>query len=158
MSFDEWVSSSDAAQVRLKIGPARAGEERVAGADALLYAPLIAFTLLVAARHLRGQLRTAEISAWTAAVLSERTFGARESFKRFAWSLALRSRCSEALEFLESTGFCEIHRDDLDRHIRLTKRGAAFLASARKDAGSGQLYDDLRRACAAAEARGITLL
>ncbi len=158
VTFDEWITSSQAVAVRLRVATDRPKEPRVSGADALLHVPLLAFALLALAQYLRGDLRTAEISPWAAAVLSERAFGARPAFQRYAWSLELRTRCSDALVFLEGAGLVKVAGDDPERRVVLTQRGRDFVVATRKSARAGELFDGLVRACAAAQARGVTLL
>jgi hypothetical protein len=158
MTFDQWIASSQAEAVRLRVATDRPNEPRVSGADALLHVPLLAFTLLALAQHLRGDLRTAEISPWAAAVLSERAFGARQAFQRYAWSLELRTRCSDALVFLEGTALVQVAGEDPARRVTLTQRGREFIATTRRAVRASELFDELSRACAAAQARGVTLL
>lgn len=158
MTYDEWTVSSQADAVRLRVATDRPDEPRVSGADALLHVPLLAFTLLALAQYLRGDLRTAEISPWAAAVLSERTFGARPAFQRFAWSLELRTRCSDALVFLEGAALVQVTGEDPERRVTLTQRGREFITATRKSVRTSELFDELSRACAAAQARGVMLL
>ncbi len=157
MSFDDWIKSPESEKVRLKILVAT-DEERVSGADTLLHVPLLALTLLAVAQYLRGEFRTAEISAWAAAVLSERAFGDRRSFKRYAWSVELRARCADALVFLEAAGLVAVTGDGPERWIELSDRGRSFVEFTRGAPRSANLLEQLSRACRAAHSRGVTLL
>lgn len=157
MSFEQWLSSPASAGSHLRVSLDGTGEERVTGADAVLHLPLIALSLLVVASALRGRLRTAEVSAWTAGVLSAKAFAGAVTLKRYEWSVELRSRCSEALVFLEGVAFVEV-KDGPDRTVSATPRGAEFLGFIRRKEAGARLYDDLLRAFHAAEARGLVLL
>lgn len=155
LAFEELMLQANSAGVRLRVDE---GELRPAAvAESLFHVPLLALTLLVIIAGDRNGTRIGLLSAWASGVLSERTAAAGPSFQRFEWSVLLRTRCADALVFLEVAGLAATQRKA--GAVTATPEGHAFLRRARGELGElGQLLRDLERAYSIASARGLPLL
>lgn len=119
--------------------------------DALFHLPLLALTIMTAARH--SPFQTVSLGRTVAGVLVERFTALRDAPRTLERSVTMRRRAVEALVFLEVSGLVAVSEDDR-REITLTADGKARLDRARRSPGDmGLLLRQLRTAQDRAVAR-----
>ncbi|MFP2896721.1 hypothetical protein [Corallococcus sp. 4LFB] len=156
-SFNEFVAQAGAMGLRLR---ANTGESELhsSDADALFHTPLLALTMLLIAKTKRDGLLTNELATWTGAVLAVRFEHAPSLQWGAKWSLPLRSRCADALVFLENVGLVSVEHA-LRRTIKVSDSGNILIQRlARSGNEVGLLTRSLLRAYSRAQAKGLQLL
>lgn len=153
MDIDAFLQEIGSEDVRFPVptlpsAPTRAPES----VDALFHLPLLALTIMTAARH--KPFQAVALGRTVARLLVERFTALRDTPRNLERSVTMRRRSVEALVFLESAGLVVVSRDE-HREISLSPDGKAQLDRARRSQGDlGLLLRQLRTAQDRAVARG----
>jgi hypothetical protein len=155
-NFEEFVERAREDKVRIQVGEIQPPEE-ISSSEALFHLPLLALTMLIVTHGRKGLFTTSELSTWTAGVLTSYFDGLRASSRVLTWSPALRTRCADALVFLEDSG--QVSVTGPNRRVEITPAGRDFLAGCASDqADVGVLVRGLRRAFERTRGTGLRLL
>lgn len=155
--LDDFMSAAADAGVQLQVDVNALEATRTAMTDALFHLPLLALCIVVVAGD-RRRTPTSQVTALSAGVLCQHFAGLRRATRRLDWSVALRTRCADALAFLEVAGLGRaVGREE--RIFELTPAGREFLRGALSDSGSiGPLARGLLRAHQHVKQTGLKLL
>ncbi len=155
-TLDELVSAMADARVRFNLSEPAIERAVDFDPDAVLFPPLLALTTLLVAGG-RKDLRASEAPIWTAASLTEHFVGLGTLSPKLQRSVAVRSRCADALIFLENAQLVEVGPGP-ERFVVCTSAGNGFVRAARKRVDElGLLVRGLDRAHSAVTARGLGL-
>lgn len=157
-TLDEIAADATAAQVRLRINTDNLSRASDVSVDGLFHTPLLALTILIAARSRKSGLPTADLATWTLGTLAKHFEALQLARERIQWSVLLRRRCADALVFLENIGLADV-REAPSRTVHLSPTGVVFIAKlSRRADESGVLVRQLDRACRAVDQSGLELL
>lgn len=157
ISLDELIARPEVRSIRLRIRTAGPHASPFTS-DALFHAPLLALTILVICRARREGLVTTDLTTWTLGTLVKHSEVLRIKRATIQWSVPLRTRCVEALMFLESAGMVTVHEVPA-RTVFMSSLGHEFLRKLEGDASeTGVLVRELERAERGARQSGVELL
>lgn len=153
--LNQFVDETKESSLRLEVDAASLNRIARQGDDGLFQVPLLAICVLVVAKARRGELPTADVSAWTGATLTRHFSRDESSRRKLDWSLQHRKRVADALVFLENIEFIVLNEVP-SRRISCTTSGLEFVAGLMRQPDEvGMLVRGLLRSYTAVEHRGL---
>jgi hypothetical protein len=132
MDLDELLEQIGDADIRFPAPPLSRATRAPENVDALFHLPLLAVTIMTAARH--EPFHVVSLGRTVASVLVERFAALRDAPKTLQNSVTMRRRSVEALVFLEAAGLVVVSQDDR-REISLSADGKTRFDRARRTEG-----------------------
>ncbi|HYX32754.1 MAG TPA: hypothetical protein VE954_06540 [Oligoflexus sp.] len=129
--FDNLIEKLAKASVIIRVASDDLDEaEPEYNGETLFYEPLIALAVLILTSIKYGSLQSGRVSFCVSQILATIFPGFSPLKRRLEWSIVLKSRCADALCFLEASDLVKV---TTERSISITERGRNFL-SQRKNA------------------------
>lgn len=132
MHIDDLLEQIGDSDIRFPAINVTSRTEAPANVDALFHLPLLAVTIMTAARH--EPFQVVSLGRTVAGTLVERFAALRDAPNTLLNSITMRRRSVEALVFLEATGLVVVSHDDR-REISLSQEGKTRFDRAKRMEG-----------------------